>query len=73
MSGDVSSLVLSELREVRAGVQTLLDRVVVLSISQATCQARCADATARRGGWIRWVGGIVAALVPAALVYFFKH
>ena len=38
------------------------------ALSVAGCQAKCQNDLARRKGWIVWVGGVITALVPAALV-----
>jgi len=53
--------ILGELGHIRRDLQAL-------ALSVAGCQAKCQNDLARRKGWIVWVGGVITALVPAALV-----
>ena len=63
MTGIESGLIMGELRHLRG----LIERI---DGSLTGCQAVCALERSQRRSWIRWVGGLLLALLPGALMFY---
>ena len=63
------TIFISELGAIRELVGKINERLNTLDKSVIECQARCTGERRSRNSWLHWVGGVVAASVPAVLAY----
>jgi hypothetical protein len=61
---------MTELQIFMAELGYIRGRVDAIATSLVGCQAACGVDRSRRRSWIHWLGGVVAALLPSALLYY---
>ena len=66
------TIFLGEVGEIRTLLGRIETRLTSLESSVLTCQARCTDERDRRRTWVHYAGAVLAALIPAGLVYFLQ-
>jgi hypothetical protein len=64
---------MTEFATLRDDIREIRHRVDALAVSLVGCQSACTLRHDIQRGWIRYTGAVILALVPAALVYYFKH
>jgi hypothetical protein len=66
------TIFLGEVGQIRELLGKIESRLTSLESSVLTCQTRCGDERDRRRTWIHYAGAILAALIPAGVVYFLQ-
>jgi hypothetical protein len=63
---------LSEIGELRQSLGRVFDRLDKLERMFATHDAEQATETRTRRAWVRWLGTVLAALVPGSILYWLQ-